>query len=64
MTELRRLCDDVLIDSMSPTLKASLDRLLAAGEHKADILASVRRAAKGRPLTVAAIEAYLESKVR
>jgi hypothetical protein len=59
---LTDLCDGVLIDSLPPSLKATLDRLLAAGEHRADILARVRRTAKGRPLTVAAVEAYLESR--
>lgn len=65
MTELQRLCDRVLIDGLPPSLKATLDRLLMAGEHKADILARVRLAAKragSNGLTVAAVEAYLESK--
>jgi hypothetical protein len=63
--DLTRLCDSVLIGGLPPSLKASIDRLLAAGEHKADILARVRLAAKragSSGLTVTAVEAYLERK--
>lgn len=68
--ELRRVVDAVLIDGLPASLKESIDRLLAAGEPKERIMETIRaaagRAAGGDPnkgrLTVAAAEAYLESK--
>jgi hypothetical protein len=65
--DIRAACDAVLLGHLPPSLRASLDRLLAAGEHPADILARVRRAAAragSNGLTAAAVEAYLERAAR
>ncbi len=70
--ELSKAVDEVLIDSMAPGLKAAIDRLLARGVNREGIMAFCKASADreavrlGDPnrgkLTVAAIEAYLDSK--
>lgn len=70
MKDLEDTLNRVLIDGLPQGVKDSIDRLLTAGEPKPKILAhlraSVRRVAVGDPnkgqLTLAAAEAYLESK--
>lgn len=70
MNELRRAVNDTLINSLSPSLKASIDRLLARGLNKAGVMefvkASAGRAADGDAnkgkLVVLAVEAYLATK--
>jgi len=68
--KLKETCDRALIDTLPPTLKATLDRLVARGLDRRSILelvdALAGRAgwdfARGRPMISLAVEAYLEHR--
>lgn len=67
MSELDKLCAQVLRDNLPAGLKAAVDRLLERGVSKAHVLMVVRRTARPGPdgrgrLTILAVEAYLEGK--
>lgn len=60
---LTALLAPVLIDGLPRGLKDAIDRALAAGAKRAAILARAKRlAGKRAPLTLAAVEAYLERR--
>lgn len=59
--DLQAACDRMLIDQLSPQLKASIRTLVAAGQSKRKILAFVRRVAGGRRLVVLGCEAFIET---
>jgi hypothetical protein len=71
-TDIPAIVDDVLIDSLPPGLKDSLDQALALGHTKAEIMRATRVVAersaratgdpqKGQLITLA-VEAYLERR--
>jgi hypothetical protein len=63
MTDLEKLCDATLIDTMPAPLKAAIDAALASGGKPKEIIRRVKRQTGGkRTLTVLAVEAYLSSK--
>lgn len=70
MDELKRALNQTLIDGLTPTMKETIDRLLTRGASKVGVLSVVttmaNKAAGGDPnkgkLTIAAVEAYLETK--
>ena len=61
--ELQAAVDKVLIESLSPTLVATVKRLLAAGEQPKKIIGVVRKAANGRQLAVLAVEALIDQEM-
>ena len=61
--KLAHTTDLALIDTLTPSLKRTIDAALVCGLSKREILAQVRRAAGGkRTLVVLAVEAYIGAK--
>lgn len=60
---LGKLVDQVLVGNLAPGMKEVIDHALESGGSRKQILAHALRASKGAyPLTMAAIEAYLDEK--
>lgn len=62
LDELRRKCDEVLIDTLTPALKEGMDEFLRAGISTADLLELIATTAPKNTFTYLACEAYLEQK--